>query len=231
MWIFFFPVRRNPLKQGNRQVVHSHVYKSTFTVHWKTKTKTNSCLKGESFEIMSKQHFFLPSATPQLALCSAQPAQERLPPGGRSSVRASSSCRLWGCGWCCTLTESAPSAGFGPWRTCNTCRENRSGSWMAWHDATTVLLMFQCVCRHARTTLAFDLYQQFVVLDDTEQFGPLAEALLPQQECTNPRILDQIHGRLFWRPLVTHLLVLSILLLFVIGLVRAAHGIRVIICQ
>lgn len=75
----------------------------------------------------------------------------------------------------------------------------------------------------------FVSYQQFVVLDDTEQLGPLAKALLPQQECTNPRVLDKIHGRLFWRPLVTHLLVLSILLFFIIGLVGAAHGIRVII--
>lgn len=40
-------------------------------------------------------------------------------------------------------------------------------------------------------------YQQFVVLDDAEQLGPLAEALLAQQERTDPRILDQIHGRLF----------------------------------
>lgn len=167
---------------------------------------------------------FLPSATPQPALCSAQPALERPPPGGRSSARASSSCRLWGCGWCCTQTESAPSVGFGLWTTCNTSRENRGGRWMVWHD------IWLCVKTH-QPCWPLISYQQFVVLDDTEQFGPLAEALLPQQERTNPRILDQIHGRLFWRPLVTHLLVLSILLLFVVGLVWAAHGIWVIICQ
>lgn len=62
----------------------------------------------------------LPWAIPRPVLCSAQPAPGRPPPGGRSSIRASSSCRPWGCEWCCTLTGSAPSGGCGLWRTCNT---------------------------------------------------------------------------------------------------------------
>lgn len=72
-------------------------------------------------------------------------------------------------------------------------------------------------------------HQQFVIFDDTEQFGPLAKALLPQQECADPRVLHQIHGRLFRRPLVTHLLVLPILLFLIVRLIGAAHGIRVIV--
>lgn len=72
-------------------------------------------------------------------------------------------------------------------------------------------------------------YQQFVIFDDAEQFGPLAKALLPQQECADPRILHQIHGRFFRGPLVTHLLVLPIFLLLIVRLVGAAHGIRVVV--
>lgn len=71
--------------------------------------------------------------------------------------------------------------------------------------------------------------QQFVIFDDTEQFGPLAKAFLPQQERTDPSILHQVHGRLFRRPLMTHLLVLPILLFLVVRLVGAAHGVRVIV--
>lgn len=59
-------------------------------------------------------------------------------------------------------------------------------------------------------------HQQFVVFDDTEEFGPLAKALLAQKECTDPCVLHQVHGRLCRRPLVTHLLALTILLFLVV---------------
>lgn len=154
-WSFttwYFLVRRNTLKQGNSQVS----WQSFFFVYSKRSIlhrKTQGAMKEVDHLKCSLDNNILPSATPQPALCSAQPARERLPPGGRSSVRASSSCRLWGCGWCCTLTESAPSVGCGLWRTCNTKRENEIGSWMAWHDVTA-LLVFHCVWMD---TFAFDL--------------------------------------------------------------------------
>ncbi len=59
-------------------------------------------------------------------------------------------------------------------------------------------------------------YKQFVIFDDTEEFGPLAKALFAQQKCTDASVLHQIHGRLLRWPLVTHLLALPILLFFVI---------------
>ena len=70
-------------------------------------------------------------------------------------------------------------------------------------------------------------HQQLVVLDDTEQLGPLPEALLAQQEGADARVLHQMHGRLLGRPLVARLV--TTLLLLVIGLVGAAHGIRVVV--
>ena len=70
-------------------------------------------------------------------------------------------------------------------------------------------------------------HQQLVVLDDTEQLGPLPEAFLAQQEGADARVLHQMHGRLLGRPLVARLA--AALLLLVIGLVGAAHGVRVVV--
>lgn len=91
-----------------------------------------------------------------------------------------------------------------------------------------------CVCKnhhyaHMQACTSSVPNQQFVIFDETQQLGPLAKALLPQQKRTDPSVLHQIHGRLFRRPLMTHLLTLPILLFLVVRLVGAAHGIRVIV--
>lgn len=72
-------------------------------------------------------------------------------------------------------------------------------------------------------------HQQLLLFDDTQQLGPLAEALLAQQEGADASVLHQVHGRLLRRPLVTHLLAFPVLLLLVVGLVGAAHGVRVVV--
>lgn len=84
------------------------------------------------------------------------------------------------------------------------------------------------ICTHERIHSSVP-HQQLVVLDDTEEFGPLAEALLAQQECADPSVLHQVHGGLFRGPLVTHLLALPILLFLIVRLIGAAHGVRVIV--
>lgn len=66
--------------------------------------------------------------------------------------------------------------------------------------------LYLCVCAH----------QQFVVLYDTEQFGPLSKTFLSQQEGTDSRIFHQVHGGLLRWPLVTHLLPLPVLLFLII---------------
>lgn len=74
-------------------------------------------------------------------------------------------------------------------------------------------------------------HQQLVVFDDAEEFRPLTKALLAQQESADLGVLHQIHGRLFRRPLVVHLLALPVLLFLIVRLIGAAHGVRVVVWE
>lgn len=74
-------------------------------------------------------------------------------------------------------------------------------------------------------------HQELVLLDDSQLLGPLPEALFPQQEGTYPAVPHQVHGGLLRGPLVHGLRALPFLLLLVVGLVGAAHCVRVVVCR
>lgn len=94
-----------------------------------------------------------------------------------------------------------------------------------WHILPHFPLVWESIC------VTVCAHQQFVVLYDTEQFGPLSKAFLSQQECTDTSVFHQVHGSLLRWPLVTHLLPLPILLFLIVWLIWTAHGIRVIIWE
>ena len=85
--------------------------------------------------------------------------------------------------------------------------------------------------RMAKRLSSVATHQELVLLDDGQLLGPLPEALFPQQEGTYPAVPHQVHGRLLWGPLVCGLWPFPFLLLLVVWLVGAAHGVRVIVCR
>lgn len=82
--------------------------------------------------------------------------------------------------------------------------------------------------REAERPSSAATHQKLVLLEDGQLLGPLPEALFPQQEGTHPAVPDQVHGGLLRGPLVCGPRPFALLLLLVVGLVGAAHGLSIL---